>query len=91
MMKICQSLAAEMKEVAKKRKEIVNQQKAFRKEGWVLLKPSEILVLKTADREAETVPLHLIKSSHTNDFFPTTSLWVFWKGDLRRGLQVLQF
>ena len=65
MVKICQSLAAEVKEVAKMKKKVVNYQKAFRKEGWVLLKPSETLVLKTADKEAETVPLHLIKSYHT--------------------------
>eukprot|EP00957_Ditylum_brightwellii_P112401 8569539-Ditylum_brightwellii.AAC.1 len=65
MVKICQSLASEVKEVAKKRKEVISHQKAFRKEGWVLLKPSETLVLKSADRESETVPLHSIKSSHT--------------------------
>ena len=65
MVKICQSLAAEVKKVAKKRKEVVNHQKAFRKEGWVLLKPYEMLVLKSADRESESVPLHLIKSTHT--------------------------
>eukprot|EP00957_Ditylum_brightwellii_P099173 7553628-Ditylum_brightwellii.AAC.1 len=34
-LKICAySLAAEAKEVTKKRKEVVNHQKAFRKEGW---------------------------------------------------------
>ena len=65
MVKICQSHAAEVKDVANKRKEVVNHQKAFRKEGWVLLKPSETLVLKTADKEAKTVPFHLIKSYHT--------------------------
>eukprot|EP00957_Ditylum_brightwellii_P101534 7738292-Ditylum_brightwellii.AAC.1 len=64
MVKICQSLTAEVMEVAKKRKEVVNHQEAFRKEGWVLLKPSEMLVLKSADRESETVPLHSIKSTH---------------------------
>eukprot|EP00957_Ditylum_brightwellii_P128153 9774781-Ditylum_brightwellii.AAC.3 len=67
MVKIHQSLTAEVKEVAKKRKEVVNHQKAFRKEGWGLLKSSEALVLKSADREPETVPLHLIKSTHTKE------------------------
>eukprot|EP00957_Ditylum_brightwellii_P128558 9806513-Ditylum_brightwellii.AAC.1 len=35
MVKNCQSLIAEVNEVAKKRKEVVNHQKAFRKEGWI--------------------------------------------------------
>eukprot|EP00957_Ditylum_brightwellii_P107376 8193558-Ditylum_brightwellii.AAC.1 len=65
MVKIYQSLTIEVKEVAKKKKEVVNYKKAFKKEGWVLLKPSKMLVLKSVDRESETVPLHLIKSTHT--------------------------
>eukprot|EP00957_Ditylum_brightwellii_P136715 10425813-Ditylum_brightwellii.AAC.1 len=61
----CQSLATEVKDVAKRRKEVVNHQHAFKKKGCTLLKLSEMLVLKSTDMEADTYPLYSINSTHT--------------------------